>query len=255
MSKWIVSETQVYKTNDHSIFKRLEGNRPIKEQRVSKITNSIIRHGYISNPIIVNEKLEIIDGQGRETALERLGMPVEFIIVEGLTIQECQAMNIHQSNWKTRDFIDSYACIGDDNYSRAQSLLDSFPLHLNIVLAAIMGSYATPNIKLVKSGGMKCSREDYERAKWKLWYAEALGEPAKKIGGSTAPFFYAVLYAYDNLSIEQRERLKELIIQSTAEISKVSTPELFLKEFDKLYNKGQKINKITLEAQWIVDHI
>lgn len=256
MNKWIVSETQVYKTNDHGIFTRLEGNRPIKEQRVSKIINSIARHGYISNPIIVNEKLEIIDGQGREMALDRLGMPVEFIIVEGLTIVECRAMNIHQSNWTTRDHIDSFACTGNEDYSRVQSLLKSFSnLPDNVIYAAAYDMYRVPSHVKIKSGSMECSKDAQERAKWRLGYASELQKTAKKLGGSSQTFFFAILYAYDTLEIEQHQRLKELLIKCAGDISRVSKVDLFLREFDNLYNKGQKKDKITLEAQWIFDHI
>ena len=62
----------VYVTKDYSIFRRLVGNRDIPESRISKIVESIQTIGWIHNPIIVNEKMEVIDGQGRLTELQRL---------------------------------------------------------------------------------------------------------------------------------------------------------------------------------------
>ena len=81
---------EILTTTDYSIFKTLEGNRAVKDHRVDKIVKSICNIGYVTSPILVNEKMEVIDGQGRLQALERLGMPVEYIIHEGVGIEECR---------------------------------------------------------------------------------------------------------------------------------------------------------------------
>lgn len=88
------AEYKVYTTSDYSIFAHLKENRDVKEQRVKKIRKSIDSVGYIRNPIIVNEKMEIIDGQGRFEVLKEKGYPVEFIIDEGIGVDECRAMNV-----------------------------------------------------------------------------------------------------------------------------------------------------------------
>lgn len=88
----------VYVTKDYSIFKRLVGNRDIPESRISKIVESIQTIGWVHNPIIVNEKMEVIDGQGRLTALQRLKMPIEYIIAEGAGNKECIYMNMNMVN-------------------------------------------------------------------------------------------------------------------------------------------------------------
>ena len=83
------SAYNVYTTTDYGIFKRLVGNRDIPESRISKIVESIQTIGWVHNPIIVNERMEVIDGQGRLTALQRLKMPVEYIVAEGAGNKEC----------------------------------------------------------------------------------------------------------------------------------------------------------------------
>ena len=63
---------EIFRTNKYEIFKQLKGNREVSPKRISKIINSIKEVGYIINPIIVNEKMEVIDGQGRLEALRIL---------------------------------------------------------------------------------------------------------------------------------------------------------------------------------------
>ena len=78
----------VYQTRDYSKFMRLEGNREVVSKRVVKITKSIQQNGYILNPIVVNEKMQVIDGQGRLEALKGLKMPIDYVIAEGAGLNE-----------------------------------------------------------------------------------------------------------------------------------------------------------------------
>lgn len=64
---------EIKRTNNYDMFKRLEGNRFVDPKKVNKLKKSINEVGYISNPIIVNEKMEVIDGQHRLEALKELG--------------------------------------------------------------------------------------------------------------------------------------------------------------------------------------
>lgn len=71
----------VFRTKKYSQFKRLDSNRTVKTGRVNKIKQSIEKVGYVQSPIIVNEKMEVIDGQGRLEALKQLQIPVDYIVV------------------------------------------------------------------------------------------------------------------------------------------------------------------------------
>lgn len=84
---------EIQRTNNYYMFKRLEGNRFVDPKKVNKLKKSIDEVGYISNPIIVNEKMEVIDGQHRLEALKELGKPVEYIVQKNLDIKEVLFMN------------------------------------------------------------------------------------------------------------------------------------------------------------------
>ena len=74
--------------------------------------------------ILVNEKMEIIDGQGRLGAFRKLNLPVIYEIKEGIGIDECISMNIKMENWNIYDYIDSYAAQGVEDYVQLTSLDD-----------------------------------------------------------------------------------------------------------------------------------
>lgn len=108
---------KVYEETDYSKFKRLEHNRSVLNNRVARLKASF-QEKEIINPIVVNEKMEIIDGQGRYEALKQLGRPIRFVIEEGATIEDCQRMNKCNKPWTSSDFVYSYASAGNENYKR-----------------------------------------------------------------------------------------------------------------------------------------
>ena len=64
----------IFEEPDYSQFKYLGGNRDITHSK--KLLESITQNGYFNVPILVNENMEIIDGQGRFEALKMLGLPI-----------------------------------------------------------------------------------------------------------------------------------------------------------------------------------
>ena len=65
-----VTNVQVFETRDYDQFKKLNGNRNINESQVDGIVHSILEVGYQPVPILVNEFMEIIDGQHRLEAVK-----------------------------------------------------------------------------------------------------------------------------------------------------------------------------------------
>lgn len=254
-----VAEHKIYVTDDYSQFKKMEGNRAVKDGRVNKIIESINKVGYILSPILVNENMEVIDGQGRLGALERLKLPVYYIVQKGIGIKECQQMNIHQSNWTNYDYICSYAIRGSVSYQRLQSLCDTYKgLSIETVLASAMGRSSWNGIetKKLKEGKMVVTDTAYERARWELDYAQKLQHVAKTVGGRNSIFYIAVVYAYRNLDSEGRNRMETAIRQHAYDFPALNNVGDYLKHFDGYYNEGlSKAKRIKLAVQWELDQM
>ncbi|MBC8147318.1 MAG: ParB N-terminal domain-containing protein, partial [Bacteroidetes bacterium] len=78
---------KIYKTKNYEKFKFMVGNRPINSAHTAKLIESI-KGKYLFNPIIINEKWEIIDGQHRFEAIKQLNLPLYFFINEGYSYDE-----------------------------------------------------------------------------------------------------------------------------------------------------------------------
>ena len=101
----------VLTTKDYSIFKTIKGNRGIKEINVKRIMDSM-NINYQFTIVIVNEFMEIIDGQHRIEACKRLKLHVHYIIQAGLRLKDVQRYNGVKMQWQKLDYAISYADAG-----------------------------------------------------------------------------------------------------------------------------------------------
>lgn len=234
----------VYVTKDYSIFKRLAGNRDIPESRISKIVESIQTIGWVHNPIIVNENMEVIDGQGRLTALQRLKMPVEYIIAEGAGNKECIYMNMNMVNWALPDFIKSYAEQGNENYQRLLSLIENYANgNLNIISTAVY-RVSKAKTREIKSGILQLTEEQYRAAIPRLEYIKPILEEIdyKKLPGSVVTLMQTLIYYYDYPEVD-KERLKysveKYIYNATPWVLNTDCE----REVENCYNYGLSLEK------------
>ena len=200
-----VEAYKVYTTKDYSIFKRLVGNRDIPESRISKIVESIQTIGWVHNPIIVNEKMEVIDGQGRLTALQRLKMPVEYIIAEGAGNKECIYMNMNMVNWKLPDFIKSYAEQGNENYQRLLTLMEKYAGgNLDIISTAIYRVSKSKH-RDIKQGTLQLTEEQAKAAIPRLEFIKPILEKIdeRKLPGSLVTLMQTLIYYFDYPEVDK----------------------------------------------------
>lgn len=227
---------KVLMTNDYDMFKKLEGNRSVTELRVKKISNSIKNIGYVMNPIIVNEHLEVVDGQGRLETLRRLELPVYYIVVDGIGRKECVAMNINQTNWSLYDYIRSYAEIGSEPYINLLNTLDTFgkDFKLTVILNAITGKIESSS-KSIKDGLFTCTKEECEYGReillWLAQYVPIIG----RLQGRTEYYYMALIFCYSDAEVDNK-RLYDKMNLMQASLIPVSTIQQALEQIENAYN-------------------
>lgn len=185
---------EIKSTKDYNKFKKLIGNRNVTETRINKILQSIAKVGYISNPIIVNERMEVIDGQGRLAALERLGLPVEYIVQQGVGIDECISMNLHQTNWNLMNYIVSFASRKNENYIKLLKLSRDYnDFNLNALATALFG-VAKFHAPIITNGELIISDEALQLATNRMDYVRQLNETIAKMQVNKSTLRQALLY-------------------------------------------------------------
>lgn len=126
----------IQETENYDIFKRLPGNRAVHEGLVQQLMESFSEKPQlmIARPILVNEKMQIVDGQHRKTAAERLGKRIYYMVVPGLTTTDARLLNALQKNWTLMDYAQSFAEEGRPDYLRFMELRKEFPIPPAVML-------------------------------------------------------------------------------------------------------------------------
>lgn len=232
---------EILETTNYDLFKKLEGNRATTVDRVNKIKKSIMEVGYITSPILVNENMEIIDGQGRFEALRELKLPVEYIMQPGLNFKECVAMNVYQTNWNSMDYIKSYAEKGNQNYIYFYKLLEEFPLlrNMNIYSIAIKEQDKI-SAKIIRDGELEINEEEYEQARKRIREVYDLIEKYKKVS-RCGLIIQGMLYC-SYIPEVNKKRLKEKVIEvlESDKIPAIPTADEAVQFLEKIYNKNRK---------------
>lgn len=116
------NRTVVMLTKDYGMFKHIRGNRDLVESNIQAISNQLLDRGQ-QQPIIVNERYEIIDGQHRLEACKRLKMPVQYIKRTGANLDDVISTNIVGKKWTLMDYINRFAAEGKKDYINLQKFI------------------------------------------------------------------------------------------------------------------------------------
>lgn len=228
---------EVKSTKNYKQFKKLIGNRKVDEKRIDKIIKSIQKVGYITSPIIVNEKLEVIDGQGRLEALERLHMPIEYIVEEGIGIDECISMNVYQTNWTILDYIISYASRGNENYIRLLKLHQEYPIFSIHALATALYGVGKLTPSIVNRGDLILTEERYESAKRTLDYAMRFVPYMDNFYQSKNCFLQGIMYS-SMIDGVDKEKLLQKFIGDGRIMRPYHTLCECMQSIEEMYNRG-----------------
>lgn len=243
----------VYRTDDYSYFQFMKENRSITELRKKKVRKSIRDNGYIYNPIIINEKREIIDGQARFEVLKEMNLPVDYTICNGLTAKHCAALNANTTPWNLMDFMESYMQQGIQDYGYLFYLVKKYEddgIGINAIVFAINGTVESRQ-KVIKNGCFKCSEYQYEEAIKSLDYLRKFMPTMKKIQkGRQTLMCIAIMFAHKFGLVDSDRLLEKFRLYYTSEIAPYYTNmETALRTLNEIYNYRLS-KKIHLEIEY-----
>lgn len=131
---------QLIKTTDYDRFVPIMSNRELDKRHVMNLQRSIKQRNLLMvRPIIVNENMEVIDGQHRLAAAQMIDEPVYYLQVKGLTQQDLAVLNTHQKNWSVMDFVNFYTLQGVAEYKKLSRLCNKYPLMKPTVMLRMVG--------------------------------------------------------------------------------------------------------------------
>jgi hypothetical protein len=127
-------------TTDFDQFTFLKDNRDISHSHVAELVEKIKMSNMLElEPIIVNEKMEVMNGQHRLLAAKRLGVPIYYKVVEGLTSVQMRMCNLNRQ-WTDSDYLKHYIANDFEEYKKLYEFMLKQSLRLNVAMNLAMGS-------------------------------------------------------------------------------------------------------------------
>lgn len=157
------SDSIIKKTKDYRKFDLIAGNRTIIPGHVAKLTSSILQKNMLpQNPIIVNERFEVIDGQHRLEVAKNNELDVFYIVVPGARVEEVIALNSNNRVWNSMDYINSYASQGNKNFLWLKQFIENYNISTTQALTFLFGSEGTGPRTAVRTGRLTLTDEQKE---------------------------------------------------------------------------------------------
>lgn len=249
-----VTSVVVYETTDLDKFIFAKWNRNVRKKKV-KVLSERMKIFFLSFTIIVNELLEIIDGQHRISALKiyneyrksigLLPIPLRYEIREGWGEKECKELNSETSTFSNEDTLKQEMYNGNENYFLYDKFRKEYPfLGHNTVIGLLSG-----NIKATKGGENKSFKvgtfkvKDYQESVDKINEIIDIvgtgiiplgdrGNPQTTYTLSILPFIFDGKYDHQHMMGQIKNRNKYSKV-SLPESTKLTTCKYYLQ---KLYN-------------------
>lgn len=238
---------QVYAESDYSVFRRLPDNRDVTTSRVGKLIASMTEK-YILNPIIVNEKMEVIDGQGRFEARKAMQLPIHYILIPGLTSDDCRRMNFYNTAWKALDFAKSYAKRGLSSYVTLLETCEETGKPISTILRLSGKSSKGDSKSLTKkastfeSGRLNFTQKDKDAVKDVLAKIDEIREALQFTARLNEAFTTAVKIMTETIGYDHRHMISSCE-KNRSTFSQMSRLEAQLVEFERIYNKNVRAEK------------
>jgi hypothetical protein len=134
---------KITETKNYNKFELHEFNRNV--ENIKNLTESMKKHGWIdAYPLHViengSDKLKIKAGHHRFEAARALGIPVKYTICgDDATIHELEGAT---KNWSMKNYLESYARMGNPNYLKLNEYYKKFKIPLNISITLLGGKAA-----------------------------------------------------------------------------------------------------------------
>ena len=103
-----VAITKVFYEINYSKFELFDDNRNINDAHVEALMKSMKKSGQLM-AIIVNEHMQVMDGQHRLKACEGLNIPVAYIVCVGGNSRQIALINNTQKGWATSDYLKHFS--------------------------------------------------------------------------------------------------------------------------------------------------
>ncbi len=233
-----LEEHVIHKTSNYSLFNYIESNRTVSKPHVQHLIRSMGENPQLmaTRPILVNENMEIIDGQHRLQAAMTLRVPVYYTVAKGTNVESAQLMNALQRGWSLTDYARSHALntadpVKQKTYRTFLQLHEEYSVPVTLLIAICEQKKRHSQNKSFKQGALTIKNEEVTRA-WLDMLVDFRDIVGRAIF-SRSTFQNAVFYIFQNEKYDHErmiQKLKEKRLEP--QLTRVD----YMRKLEEIYN-------------------
>ena len=133
------SISKVYETDNYSMFKKRQDNRPLDEKNIIILMEGIRKVGQVQ-PISINQQGQIDDGQHRLEACKRLMIPVKYFLnTVTLNTQDLAELQSQQTKWSTASY--AHAFSNNEDYTVYKEFCAAYPEFSHSIVLIMLANH------------------------------------------------------------------------------------------------------------------
>lgn len=234
----------IYKTTDYGVFKHVSGNRVVQTRHLNHLIVSIGKRNLLEfNPILVNEKMEVIDGQHRLAAAKANKWDIYYRMAPGLKLEDVQLLNAYTKSWTMKDYLDSYMSQGNSEYTKIRDFMTEYGVSLSLAITFLRGKTRLRKIETMSFKAGNFVVLDQERAEDMMSKVLIMKEFCYGSVWQDREFLGAFFKMLETVKLEDfLKRARE----AGRKIESRNVERDYLRQLEDIYNFGMKTNAIRL---------
>ena len=153
-----VKAPQQYESYDYEKFSFVGANRELSEHHVTEVMEEITNKDLgDENPVKVDTKFNIMEGQHTAIAYQRLEMPVRYIFTK-MTIDDIGRFNMARKTWRLSDVLNHYCVRGFEDYKILFGFYKKYHYPISTLIILLSGEHTKKLYKEFKFGHFKVNQ-------------------------------------------------------------------------------------------------
>jgi hypothetical protein len=146
----------VLKTKDYSIFKFVNFNRDKRRKHIEAMKKVLLKENLLKfHPILVNQNMEVIDGQHRLAAAQELGLEI-FYMSGDISYEHILNANLVQRKASISDILKFYAVKDHkEDYIKLRKFCEILEINPKALLGLLFGACTPSLVEFIKSGNFR----------------------------------------------------------------------------------------------------
>ena len=240
----------IYVTTNYDMFGYFEGNREINECHVKNLMESL-SDKQIPVPIVVDPRFRVGDGQNRLEACKRLGIPVYYMIIQVLTLEDVKKLNSNVKTWSWQQHMESFIDLGYEDYITYKEFFHSYELNHTECMQLLLGH---TSLRKGKKKGQKTMAKAFADGQFEIVQHERAIKQANMItevkphfdGFTHGHFVRALIHLFNKKQdVFKFGKFIKKLEKRTAKLTHHTTRNGYLGNIESIYNHGAR-NKVRL---------